>query len=176
MFAQSWRLLAENFYDPAFHGVDWTAVRAKYAGLVKHVALKEDLYALICLMLGELNSSHLGIFGPLPPPEEMTADLGLIFDDAYRGPGLKVAEILKHGPADKRGLALHARDVIVSIDRQPVTDNREFSELLNGKAGELIPIELSPPVWTCASPTTAVNAICRRSAGIAPRPWFTNAG
>src|SRR5262249_23746725 len=59
MFAQSWRLLAEHFYDPAFHGVDWNGVRAKYAGLVKHVAMKEDLYALICLMLGELNASHL---------------------------------------------------------------------------------------------------------------------
>ena len=72
----------------------------KYAGLVKHVALKEDLYALISLMLGELNASHLGIFGPSAPPEEMTADLGLLFDDSYRGPGLKVSEILKHGPAN----------------------------------------------------------------------------
>ena len=108
MFAQSWRLLAEHFYDPAFHGANWTAVRAKYAGLVRHVALKEDLYALISLMLGELNASHLGIFGPSTPPEEMTADLGLLFDDSYRGPGLKVSEILKHGPADKRGLPLHA--------------------------------------------------------------------
>jgi tricorn protease len=144
MFAQSWRLLAEHFYDPAFHGVDWNGVRTKYANLVKHVALKEDLYALISMMLGELNASHLGIFGPAAPPEEMTADLGLLFDDSYRGPGLKVAEILKHGPADKRGLALHARDVIVSIDRQSVTDNRELSELLNGKVGETIPIEFIP--------------------------------
>ncbi len=144
IFAQSWRLLAEHFYDPKFHGVDWTAVRTKYAGLIKHVALKEDLYALISLMLGELNASHLGIFGPTAPPEEMTADLGLLFDESYRGPGLKVAEILKHGPADKRGLALHSRDVIVSIDRQSVADNRELSELLNGKVGETIPIEFVP--------------------------------
>jgi tricorn protease len=144
MFAQSWRLLAEHFYDPAFHGVDWSGVRTKYTGLVKHVALKEDLYALVSLMLGELNASHLGIFGPTAPPEEMTADLGLLFDDSYRGPGLKVAEILKHGPADKRGLPLHARDVIVSIDRQPVADNREISELLNGKTGETIPVEFVP--------------------------------
>ncbi|HEX4591810.1 MAG TPA: S41 family peptidase, partial [Gemmataceae bacterium] len=144
MFAQSWRLLAEHFYDPAFHGTNWNAVRTKYAGLVKHVALKEDLYALICLMLGELNASHLGVFGPTAPPEEMTAELGLLFDDSYKGPGLKVAEVLKHGPADKRGLPLHARDVLVSIDGQPVTDNCELSELLNGKAGETIPLEVVP--------------------------------
>src|SRR5213079_1959551 len=83
MFAQSWRLLAENFYDPAYHGVDWKSVRAKYADLVKHVALKEDLYSLISLMLGELNASQLGIFGPSAPPEEITADLGILFDENY---------------------------------------------------------------------------------------------
>jgi tricorn protease len=144
IFAQSWRLLSEHFYDPAFHGVDWASVRTKYAGLVKHVALKEDLYALICLMLGELNASHLSIVGPGVAPEEMTAHLGLLFDESYGGPGLKVAEVLKHGPADKRGLGLKAGDVILAIDRQPVTDRCEVSALLNGKAGETLPLDVVP--------------------------------
>ena len=34
--------------------------------------------------------------------------------------------------------------MIVTIDRQPVADNREISELLNGKVGETIPIEFVP--------------------------------
>src|SRR5258708_31661721 len=41
MFDQSWRYLAENFYDTKFHGSDWDAVREKYRPLVKHVAMKE---------------------------------------------------------------------------------------------------------------------------------------
>ena len=53
----------------------------KYQPVVKHIAVKEDLYALISLMLGELNASHLGIQGPPPQPEEYTAELGLLFDD-----------------------------------------------------------------------------------------------
>src|SRR5207302_1809141 len=104
MFEQSWRALKDNFYDPLFHGANWDAVRAKYRPLVKHVAMKEDLYNLIYLMLGELNASHLGIRGVLSFAEETTADLGLIFDESYRGPGLRVAEIVKRGPADRRGL------------------------------------------------------------------------
>ena len=63
MFEQSWRYLAEHFYDAKFHGADWDAVRDKYRPLVKHVAMKEDLYALLYLMMGELNASHLGIGG-----------------------------------------------------------------------------------------------------------------
>src|SRR5262249_47382795 len=94
MFEQSWRALRENFYDAAFHGADWEAVRLKYRPLVKHVALKEDLYALITLMLGELNASHVGISGFGPAPEERTAELGLLFDQSYPGPGLKIAEVL----------------------------------------------------------------------------------
>ena len=52
MFDQSWRALAENFYDAKFHGADWYAVREKYRPLVKHVGLREDMYALVSLMLG----------------------------------------------------------------------------------------------------------------------------
>lgn len=142
IFAQSWRLLNENFYDAGFHGTDWAAMRARYAPLVKHVALKEDLYALISLMLGELNSSHLGIAGPVAAPEEITADLGLLFDANHKGPGLKVAEVLKRGPADKRGLQIKVGDVITAIDRQPV-DGRELSELLNGKVNEPVALEIA---------------------------------
>ena len=98
LFEQSWRALNENFYDPAFHGANWNKVREKYRPLVRHCAMKEDLYILISLMLGELNASHLGISGSIGVPEQFTADPGLIFDPAYRGPGLKIAEIVKPRP------------------------------------------------------------------------------
>ena len=138
MFDQSWRFLHENFYDPKFHGADWNAVRAKYRPLVKHVALREDFYDLINLMLGELNASHLGIGGMPPVPEQVTADLGLIFDESYHGPGLKVAEIVKRGPADKRGLDLKPGDIILSIDNIALNSDVELAKALNDKAGETV--------------------------------------
>jgi tricorn protease len=138
MFAQSWRLIADGYYDAGHHGTDWKAVRAKYAPLVGHVAAKEDLYALISLMLGELNSSHLGIGGKLPTPDEPTADLGLVFDETFRGPGLKVAEVLKRGPADRRGLGLRAGDVVLAIDGTELAGKANVSRLLNGKVGEAV--------------------------------------
>ena len=109
MFEQSWRWLADAFYDQKHHGANWDAVRAKYQPVVKHISHKEDLYSLISLMMGELNASHLGISGSGPQPEEITADLGLLFDETYKGPGKKIQEVLKRGPADKRGLNLKAK-------------------------------------------------------------------
>ncbi|HEV3438835.1 MAG TPA: S41 family peptidase, partial [Gemmata sp.] len=143
MFVQCWRALSDQFYDSKHHGTNWEAVRAKYQPLVAHVAQKEDLYALISLMLGELNASHLGISGRLPIPDEVTADLGLIFDESYRGPGLKVAEVLKRGPADKRGLAIKVGDVILSIDRVELTEKVNVSHLLNNKVGESVLLDVS---------------------------------
>ncbi len=141
MFDQTWRYLAEHFYDASYHGRDWKAVREKYRGLVKHIAMKEDLYSLLYLMLGELNASHLGVSGRGTSPEEETADLGLIFDDAYRGPGLKIAEIVKRGPADRRGLMLKAGEYILAIDGTLLTEKTDLSRLLNGKVGESVDLQ-----------------------------------
>jgi tricorn protease len=142
MFEQSWRLLSEQFYDVKHHGADWDLVRMRYQPAVKHVAHREDLFALIYLMLGELNASHLGIMGNLPQPEEVTADLGLLFDDSFAGPGRKVAEVLKHGPGDKRGFNLKPGEIIVTIDRVPITEKTNLSQLLNNKFGENVLLEV----------------------------------
>ncbi len=142
MFDQSWRYLAENFYDAKHHGVDWDAVRARYRPLVKHVALKEDLYSLLYLMLGELNASHLGVSGFTQAPEEMTADLGLIFDETYKGPGLKVKEVLKRGPADRRGILFFPGDLVLAIDGVEIGENTDVNKLLNGKVDEAVVVQV----------------------------------
>jgi tricorn protease len=143
MFDEAWRLLSDSFYDSHLHGTNWKAVREKYRPLVKNVTMKEDLYNLISLMLGELNASHLGISGHLNDPDEITADLGLLFDETYKGPGLKIAEVLKRGPADKRGINLKAGEIILSIDRTELTDKVSLSKLLNAKVNETVQLEVT---------------------------------
>lgn len=143
MFDQSWRYLSEHFYDPKFHGSNWEAIRAKYRPLVQQVALKEDLYALLYLMLGELNASHLGVAGFGMPPDQITADLGLIFDESYQGKGLKIAEVLKRGPADRRGLNLKPGEYVVAVDGVELTDKVELSKLLNDKADETVTLQVT---------------------------------
>ena len=143
MFDQSWRALREHFYDNKFHGTDWYGVRAKYKPLVKHCAMKEDLYALISLMMGELNASHLGINGFLSAPDETTADLGLLFDESYPGPGLKIAEILKRGPADKSGINLKPGDYVLAIDGLDLAKEPNLAKHLNDKVGETISLQVA---------------------------------
>jgi tricorn protease len=143
MFDQSWRYLSEHFYDAKFHGHNWDAIRAKYRPLVEQVALKEDLYALLYLMLGELNASHLGIAGFNTRPDQVTADLGLIFDDTYHGKGLKISEVLKRGPADRRGLKIKAGEYVLAVDGVELNESTELSKLLNDKSDESVTIQVA---------------------------------
>jgi tricorn protease len=138
MFEQSWRALDEEFYDPAFHGSNWKEVREKYRPLVKHVSMKEDFYSLVNLMMGELNASHLAIVGPSTQPQEPTADLGLVFDENYHGQGGRVLEVLKRGPADRRGLNIKAGDTILAIDGVLLNNRVNLSRLLNSKVDEAV--------------------------------------
>ena len=162
MFAQAWRALSDNFYDPQHHGANWNAVRAKYTPMVAHTATREDLYALVSLMLGELNASHLGISGKLPTADEFTADLGLIFDNNYAGPGLKILEVLNRGPADKRGLNLKAGDVITRIDRVKLDSSINLAQLLNNKANEGVQLTLETgPEKTRVARRVEVIAVSR---------------
>jgi tricorn protease len=145
MFDQGWRALNETFYDPGFHGADWQRVRERYRPLVRHCAHKEDLQALISLMLGELNASHLGITLSSSTAEQQTAELGLLFDNTHRGPGLKIAEVLKHGPADRHGLNLKPGELVMSIDGTDCTESVELARLLNDKVGETLALKITGP-------------------------------
>jgi carboxyl-terminal processing protease len=63
-FETVWRIVDEKFYDPSFNGVDWRAVRERYAPRVAAVKSDAELYELLNEMLGELKASHFGIVPP----------------------------------------------------------------------------------------------------------------
>ena len=43
MFTEAWRLERDYFYDRNMHGVDWTAMKAKYLPLVDRVTDRAEL-------------------------------------------------------------------------------------------------------------------------------------
>ncbi|MCS7266187.1 MAG: S41 family peptidase [Armatimonadetes bacterium] len=160
MFDEGWRLLKEQFYDEKMHGVDWELMRQKYRPIIEHVALKEDFYSLVSMMLGELNASHLGIGGQtISGPS--TAYLGVWFDPEHKGPGVKISQVFKNSPADKEESKLNVGDFILAIDGVDVSNNEQIWETLADKAGRVVVLTVNDKPTKEGAKTVKIKPIER---------------
>lgn len=122
VFLQVWSAYQSNYYDPFFHGVDWTAIREKYRPLADECQTPAELYDLINDMIKELRSSHVHL---TPAPLKNTVTTGSLAADVARNSDgtLRVVRIEPNGPADKSGL--REGDILLAaggVDFTPATD------------------------------------------------------
>ncbi|HEU4834033.1 MAG TPA: LpqB family beta-propeller domain-containing protein, partial [Pyrinomonadaceae bacterium] len=101
VFRQGWSYLRDFFYDPAYHGANWEAIRAEYEPLIEGSRTPDEMRRLMQLMVGELNASHLGANPPAGTVQPSTGRIGLRFDRGeYEASGrLRVTEVIALSPA-----------------------------------------------------------------------------
>ncbi len=130
LFEQAWSFQRHNFFDPAFNGVDWQAVRARYAPLVAGAATRDELRRLLNLMVGELNASHSGVNAPAGAPP-VVGKLGLRFDrKIYEQSGrFKVTEVIPLTPAAIGGV--RAGEYLESVDGLTLGARTNLDQLLS---------------------------------------------
>jgi tricorn protease len=58
IFNEAWRINRDYFYAPNMHGVDWPAMKAKYAAFLPDLATRGDLNRVITWMCSELSVGH----------------------------------------------------------------------------------------------------------------------
>ena len=92
IYNESWRQMRDFFYAPNMNGVDWKAMRDKYAALVPFVNHRNDLTYLIGEMIGELNNGHAYVGGG-ERPETPRIKLGLLGAELSRDPASKAYRI-----------------------------------------------------------------------------------
>jgi C-terminal processing protease CtpA/Prc len=132
-----WRRTRDTFYSAGYHGVDWVAIRPVYAKYLPHISNNYEFSEMLSEMLGELNISHSGSsFSSSSPTDDATAALGVYYDQAWAGPGMKVAEVVKDGPLNKAGMDIRPGMIIESIDGVGVAAGMDIAQLLNRKAGK----------------------------------------
>ncbi len=140
---QAWALLDEQFYSANLHGTDWNATWKHYAPFCDGTLVKDDLHHLVSRMIGELNGSHLGIYGGPGPSGPSTARLGITPDPAHTGPGIRVADVMPDGPADQTGARIAVGDYLMTLDGQEIANTEHLSELLAGREGERIKLTVN---------------------------------
>jgi tricorn protease len=137
VFDEAWRALRDFFYDPAMHGVAWDRARSVYRPFAVGCVRTEDFNDVFKMMLGELNASHLGLYGPgndLKP--EATAFTGMTLVPGRLKKRYVVVAVLKDSPADREESKVSPGWFLVAVNRKAVKAGDNLSEILNGKVGE----------------------------------------
>ncbi len=146
IFDHSWRQLKEKFYVVDLNGVDWDFYHDEYQKFLPYINNNYDYSEMLSEMMGELNASHTGCrYRPEDPNSDKTASLGLLYDYSYTGKGLKVAEVLIGGPADKAASKIASGHILEKIDGIALTDSMDFYRLLNRKEGKLVLLSVYAP-------------------------------
>ena len=141
-FEMSWREMRDNFYDGNLNHRNWDEVRRKYEPMAREAVDVATLGTVINLMLGELNGSHLGFYpggrrsagsssGSSSWNEE-TAHFGLRFEEDFKGPGLKVRDVIHGSPADLDRSRIEAGEIVLAVNGQEVDPGMNLPDVLNG--------------------------------------------
>ena len=77
IYDECWRQMRDFFFSPTMNGVDWAAMRAKYAALVPYAQTRYDVTYLIGELIGEIHSGHTYVGGG-DRPQAPRVKMGLL--------------------------------------------------------------------------------------------------
>ncbi len=131
-FTQFWNSYQRGFYDPNFHGRDWSAIREAYEPMLDAVDTPEEFATLLNMMVGELDASHSEVRsaggGPTSPN---TPYLGFTFDYSYPGPGVKVATVPADAPGAFEKTSIRPGEIILAVNGTDVQLNERLYDTIN---------------------------------------------
>jgi Tol biopolymer transport system component/C-terminal processing protease CtpA/Prc len=135
MFDHMWRQIKEKFLFVDLNKVDWDYYYNNYKRFLPYINNDYDFAEMVSEMLGELNASHTGCYYARrgTPTGDRTAALGIFYDYDYKGPGLKVVEVIDNGPLDKATSKIKAGCILEKIDGDAITDTVDHYKYFNRK-------------------------------------------
>jgi tricorn protease len=154
IFNDVWLQVRNFFYDANYQGLDWKAVRAKYAALLPSVATRQDLNIILGRMIAELGVSHMYVWRPGEGPRIKydRTSIGMLAADLvpdgkyYRFD--HIVRTLNDDPEDRNPLLapdvrLAEGDYLIAIDGQPVTTAEDYGKYLVGKGGQTVTLTIN---------------------------------
>jgi tricorn protease len=154
IYNESWRQMRDFFYAPNMHGVDWPAMRDKYAALLPSVRVRNDLTYLIGELIGELSIGHAYVGGGEHLNEAPRLKTGLLGAEFSRDPATRayrVDRILRgenwqdgsRSPLTELGVDVKEGDYLLAIDGKPVSALPNLYAGLVGLAGKQVVLQVN---------------------------------
>ena len=168
IYDEAWRAYRDGFYLENMHGVDWKAMKEKYAVLLPYVKCRLDLNYLISELIAELNCGHAYVNpGEVVRPERI--DMGLLGAELSRDKSgyCRIDKILQganyraelRSPFEEPGMNVKEGDYILAIDGISTTTTPNVYSLLAGKAGVLTELTINSKPSETGARKVVVNPI-----------------
>jgi tricorn protease len=144
IYYEGWRHMRDFYWDPGMGGLDWKAIRDRYAVLLPRLANRSDLQDLMGELIGELNTSHTYVFGGDPGTHVGGVPTGLLGADLKReGTAYRIERIYRGDPADTvrsplqdPGANISEGDYILAVNNTAFDPGRPFYSYLAQMAGK----------------------------------------
>src|ERR1041384_5099228 len=121
VFDDAWETIQERYYDPAFHGVDWTAKRNAFRTAAGRAANSQEFYELLRQMIASLRDAHTRVYSPDEKFDWWNPRFVTVGVTVREVQGVPTVIHVEPDSAAAR-TDIHPGDVIVSVDNLPVAD------------------------------------------------------
>jgi tricorn protease len=179
IFNEVWRINRDYFYDPGMHGADWSAMQAKYAQFLPHLAIRRDLNRVIRGLCSELAVGHSFSGGgdTLVKAAEVAGGLlGADFeiaDGRYRFAkiygGLNWTPDLR-APLTEPGVDVRAGEYLLAVAGRDLSAAESVYARFENTAGRRIEITVGPTADGIGARTVTVVPIASEGA-LRNRDW-----
>lgn len=152
IFYESWRQMRDFFFAPNMKGVDWEAMRDKYAVLLPYVRHRDDLTYIIGEMIGELSLGHTYVLSGDKPRAERIAT-GLLGAKLTRHASgyYQISEILEganwskdlRSPLTEMGVDINTGDLILAVNGNPTNEMKDIYASLVGLANKQVELTVN---------------------------------
>lgn len=151
MFAETWRIEREFFYDPGLHGLNLKKIEARYAPYLDGLSSRSDLTYLQDEMLGEITVGHMFINGPRGGNDGPHGGL-LGADYAIDHDRYKFAHIVNGGnwspglssPLTQPGVNVHEGEYLLAVNGAPLHATDNIYAAFEGLAGKQTNLTVGP--------------------------------
>lgn len=141
VYHKAWELVRDTYYEPTFHGQNWSSWEHKYDGDIKTVA---DAHKSIKVMLESLKDPYTRFLDPQSFRDENDAInakiVGIGINLVQKGDRLIVTKTIANSPAQNAGLK--EKDEIVAIDGHSAVglSPEQAADRIRGHAGSRVEI------------------------------------
>ncbi|MCI0693789.1 PDZ domain-containing protein [candidate division KSB1 bacterium] len=153
IFTEAWRIERDFFYDPDLHGLDWTAIKQRYARMLPYVVDRADLNYVIGEMIAELNASHAYVGGgDVETPKQISVGLlGCDFELDKTNNAYRIKKIYEgavwdaevRSPLRQPGVQVNEGDYLLAVNGQPLDTSRDPWAAFQGLASEVVKLTIN---------------------------------